>query len=104
MTHPYRYKPDHAFWSRGVSAIPLDDFDPVTAVPFLIGRDEKVSAAGSCFAQHISRFLQAEGFGALVTEPAPLSAGAWASGLDLKVTTPVVALMLNSAASTPPRL
>ena len=80
MTHPYRYKPDHAFWSRGVSAIPPDDFDPVTAVPFLIGRDENVAAAGSCFAQHISRFLQAEGFGALVTEPAPLSAGALDTG------------------------
>lgn len=76
MTHPYRDKPDHAFWSRGVTPVAPEDFDPVIDVPFVIRQDESVAAAGSCFAQHISRFLGAEGFGALVTEARPLSPGA----------------------------
>ncbi len=43
--------------------------------PFLIDRQDRVSTAGSCFAQHIARTLSARGFGYLVTEPGPPEEG-----------------------------
>jgi hypothetical protein len=48
----------------------------VTDVPFTIGANEKVATAGSCFAQHISRTLTAEGFKYIVTETVPQTPGA----------------------------
>jgi hypothetical protein len=47
------------------------EVDPVTSVPFVIGRTDKVATAGSCFAQHLSRKLLALGFAYLVTEGQP---------------------------------
>ena len=83
MTHPYRGRPDHAFWSRSVAGTAPELFDPVTEAPFVIRRGEKAAAAGSCFAQHISRFLLTEGFDALITEPGPLSPGAVDQGFGI---------------------
>jgi hypothetical protein len=74
--NPYRDLPDCAFWRRAVSNVAPDVFDPVTDVPFTIGVNEKVATAGSCFAQHISRTLAAEGFKYVVTETAPQTRGA----------------------------
>jgi hypothetical protein len=48
----------------------MAEVDPVVAWPFRIGRRDKIATAGSCFAQHIARHLQANGFSFLVTEPA----------------------------------
>lgn len=69
--NPYHRQPDRAFWSRSVARLDPDEVDPVGDVPFQIHRDEQVATAGSCFAQHISRALQARGFPYLVTEPGP---------------------------------
>ena len=44
--------------------------DPVVSAKFTIGRDHKVATAGSCFAQHIARKLQATGFNYFVAEKA----------------------------------
>ena len=74
--NPYRGLPDYAFWRRAVSNVAPDAFDPVTEVPFCIGADDKIATAGSCFAQHISRMLAAEGFQYFVTETAPATSGA----------------------------
>jgi hypothetical protein len=76
MSNPYSTLPDRAFWRRAVSSVDAAKFDPVTEVPFTIAPGDKVATAGSCFAQHISRTLAKEGFGYLVTEPGPQSAGA----------------------------
>jgi hypothetical protein len=74
--NPYRNLPDYAFWRRAVTNIAPDDFDPVTKTPFAIGTVDRVATAGSCFAQHISRTLSAEGFSYLITEPTPQTPGA----------------------------
>lgn len=60
--HPYRDRPDYAFWKQAVSEVPPGHFDPVVAPPFLIERNDRIATAGSCFAQHISRRLRESGF------------------------------------------
>ena len=69
MTHPYSGAAPHRLWRKAVSA-PGDATDPVADFPFRLRPQDKVVAAGSCFAQHVSRRLQAGGFTFLVTETA----------------------------------
>src|SRR5258705_5357322 len=69
--HPYKNRPDFAFWSRAVAGPKSDDVDPVTSVPFTISPSDQVATAGSCFAQHISKTLMRRGFNYLVTEQGP---------------------------------
>ena len=68
--HPYVGLPNRQFWKRmgGGEAEPL--FDPVSEVKFRIARDEKIVTAGSCFAQHVARYLTAQGFNHHITEDA----------------------------------
>ena len=85
MPHPYQSQPDTAFWRRAVANPPAGEVDPVGPLPFALGRDDKVMTAGSCFAQHIARYLRREGFNALTTEPPhpilhPDDAAAWNYG------------------------
>jgi hypothetical protein len=68
--HPYSDLPDYAFWRRAVANVPGDALDPVVDVPFHISPRDRVATAGSCFAQHIGRYLSAAGCAYLVTEPA----------------------------------
>lgn len=67
---PYTHLPDHCFWKRSVSFIEPANLDPIVSVPFHIAKDSKVATAGSCFAQHIARYLRNSGFHFLITEPA----------------------------------
>lgn len=72
-TNPYADLPDHAFWRRAVVAPAPGEIDPVADVPFDFTPQARVVTAGSCFAQHIGRYLQASGCAFLVTErPHPL--------------------------------
>ena len=70
MTHPYLEQPDYTFWRRSISDVPPNEVDPVVSSKFLISKKDKVATAGSCFAQHIARFLKDSGFNYFVTEPA----------------------------------
>lgn len=72
MSNPYHQQPDRAFWARSVARLEPDDVDPVSEAPFLVHSGERVATAGSCFAQHISRALQARGFDYLITENGPI--------------------------------
>ena len=79
-THPYACLPDHAFWRRAVARVPPSQVDPVLKAPFAIAPTDRVATAGSCFAQHIARYLRANGLGFLVTETAhPLASPALAA-------------------------
>ncbi len=75
MSNPYHGRPDYAFWRRAVAGVDAAGLDPVTEVPFHIGREDRIATAGSCFAQHISRRLVDQGYRYLVTEPGPPSGG-----------------------------
>jgi hypothetical protein len=60
--HPYQNLPDHQFWKRAVSTVEPFRLDPVTRPKFQITPLQRVSTAGSCFAQHISKYLKSRGF------------------------------------------
>ena len=71
MSSPYSSFPDFAYWQRSISAVPAADVDPVSGpAPFLLSPSDRVVTAGSCFAQHIARYLKEAGFNVLITEAA----------------------------------
>jgi hypothetical protein len=67
-THPYSKRPDYALWRRAVADVAPGEIDPVVEAPFRLGVREKVATAGSCFAQHIGRYLRSSGCNYLITE------------------------------------
>lgn len=67
--HPYRSLPDRAFWRRSVASVAPHDVDPVGNFALKIDPDTKVATAGSCFAQHIARYLKNSGYHFFVAEP-----------------------------------
>lgn len=68
--HPYQSLPDHCFWSRSIAKCAPHEVDPVVGADFVVANEDKVATAGSCFAQHISRHLQGNGYNYFVTETA----------------------------------
>lgn len=66
--HPYKKMPDHAYWSRAITRVPVHEVDPVISAPFLLTKETKVATAGSCFAQHIARHLRLADFNYYTTE------------------------------------
>ena len=69
--NPYRAMSPAHFWSKAVAAPEIADVDPVVGTKFKISPKDAIATAGSCFAQHISKQLQASGYNYLVTETAP---------------------------------
>jgi len=70
MSHPYASLPDSAFWSRAVSAPAPGGIDPMLKSVAVDPR-APVGTLGSCFAQHIARFMKRSGFNYFVTETPP---------------------------------
>ncbi len=68
MSHPYRGLPEHQFWSRAVSTVPPHELDPVVSSTLRIGAHDKIATIGSCFAQHVSQYLQRSGMHYFVAE------------------------------------
>lgn len=68
---PYDGLPGFHFWRKAVTGIPSREVDPVVSAGFKIDRGTKVATAGSCFAQHISRKLQKQGFNYYIAENPP---------------------------------
>ncbi len=78
--HPYSNQPDQNFWRRFVSDTPWSDLDFVGEPKFRLHPDDRVSMAGSCFAQHIARHMRKRGLSPFQTEQAhPLSVEAGAA-------------------------
>ena len=69
MKHPYEKIGDYARWDRGIGSLEPNDVDPVVSFPLELDHEQPIVTAGSCFAQHIARYLQEAGFNYLVTEP-----------------------------------
>ena len=81
--NPYKQLPAYAFWRRSVAEVAAQDVDPVLRPAFSIAREERVATAGSCFAQHIARHLQQNGFNYYVSEKAhPLLPAALAQSFN----------------------
>lgn len=59
--NPYHGLPDHHFWRRAVARMPLCDVDPVVCNTTKFKPTDRIATAGSCFAQHIAKRLEAGG-------------------------------------------
>ncbi len=66
--HPYQGLSAAHFWSRSVAAPGAHEIDPMVGTPFTITEADRVATMGSCFAQHLSRFLQDAGLNYFVPE------------------------------------
>ena len=55
---PYKQLPDTSYWRRSVEQVGMSELDPVIKAPFKITKKMKIATAGSCFAQHIARYLR----------------------------------------------
>ena len=68
--HPYVGLPDRQMWAADPGLADPALFDPVSDVPFRIGREDRVVTMGSCFAQHVGRHLAVAGLNHHIAEPA----------------------------------
>jgi hypothetical protein len=68
--HPYIGMPDYQFWRKELGIKYPDKFDPVTNHSFVISHHDSIVTAGSCFAQHVGRYLLSSGFNILIAEKA----------------------------------
>lgn len=68
---PYRGRPPQTFWKSAIAGRAIDDLQGIYSKKFDIGPRSAVATAGSCFAQHISRYLRASGYRVLDAEPGP---------------------------------
>jgi len=70
MSHPYYGLPDRQFWKKEPGITDPANLDPVAAPPFKIASRDRIVTAGSCFAQHVARYVEKAGFNHHVTESA----------------------------------
>lgn len=71
LTNPYSDLPPSAFWKTGVAQENPYSINGLYKKKFDIKDDTLIATAGSCFAQHISRYLVNNGFKLLNLEPPP---------------------------------
>jgi hypothetical protein len=71
MSHPYSDLPGTAFWKTAVAEADRSAFPGLYIPRYRIGQTTRIATAGSCFAQHITRFLRLAGVPVLDAEPAP---------------------------------
>ncbi len=68
--HPYSQMPDRSFWRKFVSDSPWRDLGLNDSPKFKFQAHDLVATAGSCFAQHISRYMKRVGLAPYIAEPA----------------------------------
>jgi len=71
MTSPYASLPPRNFWRSGVAGASVPTFPDIIHPRFDIARDMRIATAGSCFAQHVGRFLRSSGYNVIDAEPPP---------------------------------
>jgi len=69
--HPYETLDAKYFWATAVANRDMLDIDQLWVPKFNIGKKQRIATFGSCFAQHIGRALQNQGYAWASTEPAP---------------------------------
>lgn len=68
---PYRGRPRQTFWKTGIGGRDISDLRRIYTKKFEIGPESTVVTAGSCFAQHIARYLRGAGYSVLDAERGP---------------------------------
>lgn len=69
--NPYAALPRERFWKTAVAERGGEAYDNLWSPRFPIDRGTRFATAGSCFAQHISRWLRGHGYRWIDSEPAP---------------------------------
>jgi len=70
MSNPYKGLADHCFWARAMLAPAPGQIDPVVNSR-IISPVQKVATMGSCFAQHLAKYIQASGLNYYIAETSP---------------------------------
>jgi len=68
--HPYSQLPSRNFWRKFVSDSPWRDLNLNDKPKFSLQATDRIATAGSCFAQHISRYMTQVGLAPYIAEPA----------------------------------
>src|ERR1700742_3917315 len=71
MSSPYTGLPPRSVWRSGVQEAHPLTVEGLYRKKFSIEDTDKIATAGSCFAQHVSNYLQKNGFSVLDVEPPP---------------------------------
>lgn len=69
--NPYDDMPERAFWRPAVSHRAPHEIMDLASPKSRLNRAQRIATAGSCFAQHISRRLEAGDYRVMDMEPAP---------------------------------
>ena len=72
MKSPYSDLPPRNFWRSGVSEAHPLTVENLYKKKFSLAETDRIATAGSCFAQHVSNYLQKNGFSVLDVEPPPV--------------------------------
>ena len=67
--NPYSGLPETRFWKHGVENADPFDLQGLYQKKWAISPTDKIATAGSCFAQHISRYLKKSGYQVIDKEP-----------------------------------
>lgn len=70
--NPYKGLPGISFWNRGVALSKGSTPKDLYKKKWPILKTDSIATAGSCFAQHIGRYLKQGSFNVMDMEPAPL--------------------------------
>lgn len=71
MPNPYSDLPQRSFWRTAVGEKNAFNLEKLYIRKFCITREDRIAAAGSCFAQHVSANMRQRGFNIIDAEPAP---------------------------------
>ena len=80
--HPYSQLPAQNFWKKFVSDSPWRNLGLNNQPKFTLNNDDRVATAGSCFAQHISRYMKYIGLSPYIVEPAHILQEQFGGSLD----------------------
>lgn len=67
--NPYHGLTSPHYWRSGVVDIAPGEFDPLVEPKFQLTHKDRVATMGSCFAQHLSKFIKQRGLNYVVREP-----------------------------------
>ncbi len=67
-TCPFRSLPAEAYWRKALVQTLAKDVNPASKPSFSISQTDAVATAGSCFAQHIARYLVGAGYNYFIAE------------------------------------
>lgn len=71
MNSPYSDRPSRNFWKGAISRRSPETVSELWQPKFRFAAETRIATAGSCFAQHIARYLRARNAAVVDLEPAP---------------------------------